>query len=160
MSNDRGVTLGGGPMQPPAPSDVAKLTEENERLRRRLREVLARQEVNTPDDLSQLLNYVFGTSEVFVDTDLDGELTVRIPDLTITDGEIAPARREFEVSTEITFEVTATVEAADEDAARDLFTEALDDALLGMDVKLDGHLDIESSYTTQPDIGYLNVAQF
>lgn len=157
---DRNITLGGGPFQPPTLGDVATLRSQNERqaatiarLTERLGEQNARLAVTTPNDLSRLLTYALSADEVFVDLDDDDELTIRIPGLTIRDGEIATRLRVFEVSAEVSFEVNATIEAEDEDRARELFAEALDNALLDFDVDPEPYGGVESSYTTDPDIG-------
>lgn len=157
---DRNITLGGGPFQPPTPGDVATLRSQNERqaatiarLTERLGEQNARLAVTTPDDLSRLLSYALSAAEVFVDLDDDDELTIRVPGLTIRDGEIAPRLRVFEVSAEVTTEVNATIEAADEDEARDLFSAALDSVVFDLDLDLEPYDGVESSYTTDPDIG-------
>lgn len=159
---DRNITLGGGPFQPPSPTELATLRSQNERqavtierLTERLDEQNRRLAVTTPDDLTNLLSYVLDATGVFVDSD-DESLTIRVPDLTIRDGEIVPPRQDFTVSAEITFEVNATVEAADEDEARDLFAAALDSALLDLDVDLEPYDGVESSYTTDADIGYIS----
>lgn len=173
---ERNFQIGGGPFQPPASIDLDALRvevndltgqlndskAETERLRRRLAEAVKRESIETPDDLSRLLGYVFSEYDptVFVDAE-DDQLTVRIPGLTINDdGEIRPIKREFEVSAQISFEVTAQIEAADEDAAREIFQEALDDELLSLEVNIEPYEGVESSYTTDADIGRVDVREF
>lgn len=169
---ERGFNIGGGPFQPPANVELealrAQLTEEvdrtenakaeAERLRRRLAEYVSRENVETPDDLSKLLGYVFSEYDptVFVDAD-DEELSIRIPGLTIRDGEIAAVKREFEVSAEISFEFTAQITAGDEDEAQEIFRDALDEELSRLHLTIDTYEGVESDYTTDAEIGRVDV---
>lgn len=163
--DERNVTIGAGPFQPPSASELrdthnelndlkaerVRISEENTRLRLLLA-------VSTANDLSTLLHRVLSeASDISVGTDIDGDLAITVEGLTLDDsGEIVQPEREFECSTTITFEHRATIKAADRDTAHDLYSEAVRDQLYDVDLDIRGEF-VEDQDTYEAEFDYINV---
>lgn len=163
--DERNVTIGAGPFQPPTPNELRDITNELNTLkaehasvRGSLREARAILSVDTADDLSTLLHRVLSEAgSVSVGTDVDGDLTITVEGLTLSpDDEIIQPEREFEVSTTITFEHRATIKAKDRDTAHDLYSEAVRDQLYDVDLDIRGEF-VEDQDTYEAEFDYINV---
>lgn len=166
--DERNVTIGAGPFQPPTQNELRDVTNELNTLkaeyasvRGSLREARAILSVDTADDLSILLHRVLsGAGSVSVGTDVDGDLTITIEGLTLNDsGEIVQPEREFECSTTITFEHRATIKATDPDTARYLYSEAVRDQLYDVDLDIRGEF-VEGQDTYEAEFDYVNANEF
>jgi len=165
--DERNVTIGAGPFQPPTQNELRDITNELDtlkaeytRVRDNLREARAILSVDTADDLSILLHRVLSEAgSVSVDTDVDGDLTITVEELTLNDsGEIVQPEREFECITTITFEHRATIEAKDRGTAHDLYSEAVRDQLYDVNLDIRGEF-VKDQETYEAEFNYVNVSE-
>lgn len=153
---DRNVTIGAGPFQPPSPSELAQVREQAiaekaraDRLASDLQRAYALLNVETADDLSALLYRVLPdeASDVVVDTDLDGDLTINAIGVTANDdGYITPKEQEFEVDFEVTIRGSFSVTAKSEEDADDIVTDVFPDFVNELRNIEPAHAEIDSVY--------------